>query len=153
MMLHEDKFEYMCHKSNKNSMLDELPFVSDLYQYSVFNDSSLCQVHQLRDLGVVVSSNLSWSLNIREIANRARKKVAWVLSVFYTRSPEIMLNLYKSMVRSLLEYCLPLWSPVRISDIEELESVQKAFTALWPERYPLLGSLNEATLSHVIAAS
>ena len=129
MMLHKDKFEYMCHKSIKNNPLDELPFVSDLYQYSVSNDTSLCPIHQLRDLGVLVSSDLSWSPHIREIADKARKKAAWVLSVFYTRSPEIMLTLYKSMVRSLLEYCSPLWNPTKISDIQELESVQKAFTA------------------------
>ena len=30
---------------------------------------------------------------------------------------------------SLLEYCSPLWNPTKISDIQELESVQKAFTA------------------------
>ena len=33
------------------------------------------------------------------------------------------------MVRSLIEYCCPLWHPSKISDIQELESVQKAFTA------------------------
>ena len=40
-----------------------------------------------------------------------------------------MLTLYKSMVRSILEYCCPLWHPSKICDIQELESVQKAFTA------------------------
>ena len=38
-----------------------------------------------------------------------------------------MLTLYKSMVRSLVEYCCPLWHPSKISDIQELESVQKTF--------------------------
>ena len=33
------------------------------------------------------------------------------------------------MVRSLLEYCCPLWHPSKICNIQELESVQKAFTA------------------------
>ena len=31
------------------------------------------------------------------------------------------------MVRSLLEYCCPLWNPSKIRDIQELESVQKVF--------------------------
>ena len=33
------------------------------------------------------------------------------------------------MVRSILEYCCPLWSPLKIMDIPELESVQKVFTS------------------------
>ena len=33
------------------------------------------------------------------------------------------------MVRSLLEYCSPLWNPVKIFVIQELESVQKVFTS------------------------
>ena len=72
---------------------------------------------------------MSWSPHIRAIANKARQKAAWVFSVFHTRSTEIMLTLFKSMVRSLLEYCCPLWQPAKISDIQELESVQKAFTS------------------------
>ena len=129
MALHKDKFEYICHRYNKNDSLSELPFTCELFQYSVSNEKLLQPVHQLRDLGVLISSDLSWSPHIRAIADKARKKAAWVLSVFYTRTPEVMLTLYKSMVRSLLEYCSPLWNPTKISDIQELESVQKAFTA------------------------
>ena len=63
------------------------------------------------------------------MADKARQKAAWVCSVFYTRNPTIMLTLYKSMVRSLLEYCCPLWNPRKVSDIQELEGVQRTFTA------------------------
>ena len=127
MTLHKDKFE--CHKFSKHHTLLELPFVSELYTYPVSEDNSLDPVYQLRDLGVLVSSDLSWSPHIRFIADKARQKASWVLSLFHTRSPEIMLTLCKSMVRSLLEYCCPLWHPTKISDIQELESVQKTFIA------------------------
>ena len=66
--------------------------------------------------------------HIYATTDKVRKNTAWVLRVLYARSPEVMLTLYKSMVRSLLEYCSPLWNPTKISDIQELESVQKAFT-------------------------
>ena len=33
------------------------------------------------------------------------------------------------MVRSQIEYCSPLWNPVKISSIQESESVQKVFTS------------------------
>ena len=115
----------MCHKFNHQYVLSELPFVVEHYQYSVSKNTTLEPIHQLRDLGVMVSSDLSWSPHIRAIADKA----SWVLSVFHTRSHSIMLTLYKSMVRSLIEYCCPLWHPSKISDIQELESVQKAFTA------------------------
>ena len=55
MALQKDKFEYMCHKFNKNRSLPELPFVSELYQYTVSAETSLEPVHQLRDLGILIS--------------------------------------------------------------------------------------------------
>ena len=109
--------------------LSELPFMCKHFQYNVADDITLRPVHQLRDLGILMSSDLSWSPHIRAIANKAHQKASWVLSVFHTRTASVMLTLYKSMVRSLLEYCCPLWHPIKISDIQELESVQKAFTA------------------------
>ena len=40
-----------------------------------------------------------------------------------------MLTLYKSMIRSRLEYNSPLWNPSKITDIQTLESIQRSFTS------------------------
>ena len=53
---------------------------------------------------------------------------AWVLSVFRDRSTLVMMNLCKIMVRSKLEYCCPVWNPVKITDIQKLDNVQRSFT-------------------------
>ena len=50
---------------------------------------------------------------------------SWVLSAFCDRSSVVMLTLYKSMVRSRLEYCCPVWNPSKIIDIQKLENVQR----------------------------
>lgn len=41
-----------------------------------------------------------------------------------------LVALYKSMVRSHLDYCCPVWSPYRKGDIEALEKVQKRATKM-----------------------
>ena len=128
MTLHEDKFQYMCHTASKSDNLRELPFVCQHYQYTTPRGCTLSPVHILRDLGVTVSQDLSWSPHIHTISDKARQKASWVLSVFHIRSAGVMLTLYKSMVRSLLEFCSPLWNPTKIMDIQELESVQRSFT-------------------------
>ena len=85
-------------------------------------------VNYLRDLGVTICSDLNWTTHIKAIADKARQKAAWVFTVFHTRSPETMLTLYKSLVCSLLEYAASL-EPQKISDIQELEGVQRTFTS------------------------
>ena len=129
MQLHEDKFEYICHMANQkvSSTLLELPFTAEVFQYHT-NSGILSPVDNLRDLGVIVSSNLSWSNHIGRICDVARQMGAWVCSVFYTRDQLTMLTLYKSLVRCHLEYCSPLWNPSKIGEIQQLESVQRSFT-------------------------
>ena len=129
MKLHEDKFELISHKHRQSNTMSELPFVSQLQTYTVSSGDTLLPVHQLRDLGINVSSDLTWSYHISTIVCKARSVAAWVLSVFKTRDRTTMLTLYKSLVRSLLEYCCPLWNPNKISDIQQLESVQRTFTS------------------------
>ena len=55
--------------------------------------------------------------------------IAWVLSVFQTRSESIMMTLYKSLIRSRIEYCSCIWNPLKQEDIITLESVQRNFTS------------------------
>eukprot|EP00116_Pleurobrachia_bachei_P001956 sb/3462218/ len=104
-----------------------LSFTQNLLSYTT-EAGTLEPSQSVRDLGVLVQADLDWEGHIRTIAENGRRKASWVLSVFKTRDRETMITLYKSMVRSLLEYCCPLWSPTKIRDIELLEGVQRSFT-------------------------
>ena len=75
------------------------------------NDVTITPQAVVKDLGVYISSNLSWTKHINIICDNARKMSAWVLNVFCDRSYQTMLTLYKSMIRLRLEYCCPLWNP------------------------------------------
>ena len=106
MTLHEDKFEFICHRSTKSNMLYELPTVCQFFQYTTSNGSTLNPVKTVRDLGITVSEDFSWAPHINMICDKARQILAWVFSVFHTRSTEVMLTLFKSLVRSILEFTI-----------------------------------------------
>ena len=129
MMLHEKKFEYINHSTGDSKLLKELPYTSELYQYSTPNDTVMSPVSSVRDLGVTITPDLSWSLHINNIITSANKMSSWILSVFSTRDEEIMSTLYKTLVRSRLEYSCPLWTPTKMEDIIKLEQVQRHFTS------------------------
>ena len=71
---------------------------------------------------------MKWSLQTTIAAQNANKMANWVLSVFSDRSKDVLLTLYKSIVRSRLEYSCPVWNPSSMQDIKKLESTQRAFT-------------------------
>ena len=128
MMLHEDKFELLVHQHHPKNELSQLPFFYENLTYSISNGNSLYPNDILRDLGITVSSDLSWRAHIATIAACARSVASWIFSVFKTRDHYTMLTLYKSLVRSHLEYCCPIWNPHCIAEIQLIESVQRTFT-------------------------
>ena len=81
MALHKDKFEYMSYQHNRSHLLIEPPFICEQFQYRVSDTTFLRPVPQLRDFGVTMSSDLSWSPYVYEIISKVRKKAAWVLSI------------------------------------------------------------------------
>ena len=129
MTLHDKKFELMTHSLNKSNLTKELPFTNEFFQYTTTNGVDIQPKTIVRDLGVNVSEDLSWSPHIHTITDGARKMSAWTLSVFSDRSELNMMTLYKMMIRPRVEYCSPLWHPHKISDIQTLENIQRSFTS------------------------
>ena len=129
MLLHEKKFQYVNHNTGDSKLLQELPFTTELYEYITPNGTILSPVDSVRDLGIKVTSSLTWSPHIRNIVDDANRMAAWILSVFSTRDSEVMTTLFKSLVRPRVEYSCPLWDPKKIGDIVLIEQVQRQFTA------------------------
>ena len=98
------------------------------------NNSPLPAVDTESDLGVVISSNWKWNDHIDKSISKANSCIAWVTRSVISRSPKVMINIYKSLIRPHLEYCVQLWSrsPVHGNwgTIMEIEHVQRSFTRL-----------------------
>ena len=128
MLLHEDKFVVVNYCLNTSLLLRNLPFTAETRQYLTSEGNIMeCSSHT-RDLGVHVSNDCSWSYHISKIAGEARQMAGWVLGAYRDRSMETMMTLYKSLIRSKLEYCCPLWNPSKIKDIQTVENIQREFT-------------------------
>ena len=46
------------------------------------------------------------------------------------KSAELVSKLYRSYVRSHLEYCIQFWSPINVNDVDMLEAVQRRATKI-----------------------
>ena len=133
MELNNDKFELICHRANKNSknieLLKELPFSSEFSVYDVSSDIQISPSPFVKDLGIYITSDLNWDVHITKCCKKATQVSAWILHVFYTRNKEVMLTLFNSLVRSLLEYCPEVWNPYKKKNIVLIEQVQRSFTS------------------------
>ena len=97
-------------------------------------DVILPVVETEKDLGVTISKNLDFTDYINSCINKANSLIAWVTRTFISREKEVMLMIYKSMIRPHMEYCVQLWSPLPAHGnwrlILAIEDVQRKFTRL-----------------------
>ena len=83
----------------------------------------------LRDLGVQLSSDLSFKLHVEKTVAGASKLAGWGLRSFRRRSKLVMKTIWKCLVQPKLDYCSQLWSPGDQDSINKLEAVQRHFTS------------------------
>ena len=93
------------------------------------NDITIKKSETVRDLGVLVSEDMSFKLHIAEITDKAKNFASWLLRTFSTRTEEVMLLLLKTYLIPRLEYSSAAWNPHQINEIEQLEGVQRSFTS------------------------
>ena len=103
MVLHDSKFEYLAYRTASSKLIEELPFTAQWVHYSTPSGQDLTAASSVKDLGVHLSPDMKWSLQATIAAQNANKMANWVLSVFSDRSKDVLLTLYKSIVRSRLE--------------------------------------------------
>ena len=74
-----------------------------------------------------MSSSGNFKHHIRTMIDAAQLLCGWILRTFITRKKDPMLLLWRSLIRSKLEYCCQLWCPTQTGDIQSIEQVQRNF--------------------------
>ena len=95
-------------------------------------------IYQTRLLGITLTSDLSWSVHVTDIVNRATAKL-WILVRFKSLggSQDQLLKVFQSRIRSTLEFCAPVFSCALTKEqSSKIESVQKkAFAVILGKKY------------------
>ena len=89
---------------------------------------------QEKDLGVITHNSLLWNEQIKACIAKANKMICWIIRNLVLRDKDVMLTIYKALIRPHLEYCVQLWNPAATHGswgiVLELEGVQRRFTRL-----------------------
>ena len=96
------------------------------FSYKAPDSSDISNKSQLRDLGVTMSTDLTFSLQVEKVVRTASQMVGWGMRTFRGRGKYLMLVLLKSLVQPHLDYCSQLWSPSNQSCINKIEQVQRS---------------------------
>ena len=86
-----------------------------------------------KDLGVTIDSELSFEAHMDDKINKANGILGLIRRTFTYLDKDILLTLYKALVRPHLEYANTLWKPRAKKYIKSIENVQIRATGLIPE--------------------
>ena len=90
----------------------------------------LATTEEERDMGVIINSSMNPSRQCMEAAKKGNRMLGMIKRTIVSRDKEIIVKLYKSLVRPHLEYCVQAWNPFLKKDIELLEKVQRRATKM-----------------------
>lgn len=92
---------------------------------------NILKVSSVKDLGVWLSSDLSFKLHLEKIYKKALKVLGFIRrNTWEFNNPTCIKVLYCSLVCSILEYCSVVWNPFTNIWVNKLESIQNRFLKL-----------------------
>ena len=78
--------------------------------------------------GVFIDPLLNFQEHMTHIVKKARSLTGMILRNITGRTKDILVPLFIGLVRPILEYANPVWSPMYRKDIDRIEKIQRNFT-------------------------
>ena len=126
MKFHPDKCKVLSisNKKTENRIWSIcLPF--QLFVYTL-NGIDLDFVKSEKDLGVVVTTNLSWEENILALCTKARSRLGLMKRALrFVKDARQKRAFYLALVRSIFEHCSIVWRPTTAALNDKVESIQR----------------------------
>ena len=97
------------------------------YTYNL-SDTHLLECNNFKDLGIIVTSDMSNNAQCKYIAKKASSVSNLILKCFQSKNTDLLIRAFLVYVRPILEYATVAWNPWLLKDIRLIENVQKRFT-------------------------
>ena len=93
-------------------------------------DAVLGRPTQEKDLGVTFSADMKVSEHCGIAASKGNQILGLIRRTITYKEKQLIVPLYKAIVRPHLEYCIQAWRPYRKKDIDKLERIKKIATKM-----------------------
>ena len=100
----------------------------NLKQEYRLDDHILTVSSEVKDLGIIITPDLKFSSHVSFLIKKAYSRMALIFKTFKSKDPNLLLRAYKVYIRPLLENSTTVWSPRLITNVKNLEKVQRKFT-------------------------
>ena len=88
-------------------------------------DYEINRVYDFKYLGIVLDDSLTWKDHVRYVISRVGKRVGVLGRLRKNITIHAALEMYKSLILPILDYCDVVWASCNKVDIERLESLQR----------------------------
>ncbi len=116
MQFNAKKFEQIVHGNTKNTEVES---------YNSTSGDPITIKTTVKDLGVFSTNDLLFKEHMGKTINSCKIVMGMLLRTFSTREKEPMLRMFNTYIKSKLEYCCIVWSPIQQTWIYKLEQMQK----------------------------
>ena len=102
-----------------------------MYKYTINDDGVIKELevtYNEKDLGVNIDPLLNFDNHINITVKRARQLSGLIVKSITFKSKDIMIPLFKSLVRQPMEHAHAVWNPYKKKHIKLLESIQRHYT-------------------------
>ena len=96
-------------------------------------DAVLDRTTQEKDLGVTFSADMKVSEQCGIAASKGMLVLGLIMRTIMYKEKQLIVTLYKAIVRPHLEYCIQAWRPYSKKDIDKLDRIQRRATKMIPE--------------------
>ena len=100
------------------------------FNYTLLSGTIINRTDNIKDLGVIFDSTLKFNKHIDDKVNKAYQNLGIIKSNFIHLTANCFILLYKSLVRSHLEYANSVWNKQYVENHKKIEKVQMRATKL-----------------------